>query len=422
MLIYKAQRVLLKGFLTLSALAFALIAPAQTNTNSPYSRYGYGLLHEPLMGQSVGMGGVSYGLRSKNHINPMNPASYSAIDSMTFLMDVSFSAEAATLRENGVKEGNMGYHLEHVAVKIPLARNWGMALGLYEYSRLGYAYSRVGSLPGMSGEDRISCLESYSANGGLNNLFIGTSVQLFKCLSLGANWNYKFGTLNYIQSLTYPNSSLYAGMAVNDQLVLSQSNFDFGMQLRLPVSRKQEFILGATYTMDKLFRSEVSSVRVSRDTLTVDSNYDFGTPSRLGVGLSYIYDNRVVLALDYEQQGWSKVPFYSRRDTLASTRRLALGLEYLPARLGEHYFQVVKYRLGLHYSESYINFADGNLKDVGLSLGVGLPLKSQRSAVNLALEAGKTLTPSRTYIQENYYKLSVSVSFNETWFMKRKFN
>lgn len=408
--------------LTLLALSPATILPAQTNTNSPYSRYGYGLLHEPLMGQSPGMGGVAVGLRSKSHINPMNPASYSAVDSMTFLMDVSFSGDASFLRESGVRESSLGYQLDHIAAKIPLSRHWGLALGLYEYSRLGYSYNRVGTLPGMQGEDAISYLESYSASGGLNNLFIGTSVELFGRLSLGVNWNYRFGTLNYAQSVTYPNTSLYAGMAVNDQLSLRQSAFDFGMQLRLPVSRKQQLILGATYTMDKLFDSEVQSVRVSRDTLTVASDYEFGTPSRLGLGLSYVYDNRLILAVDYRQQGWADVPFYSAKDTLSTTRSLALGLEYLPARLGEYYYQVIKYRLGLHFSESYIKFADGNLKDIGLSLGVGLPLKSQRSAVNLALEAGKTITPSGSYIQENYYKLSVSVSFNETWFMKRKFN
>ena len=34
------------------------------------------------------MGGISFGSRTKHGINVVNPASYSAVDSMTFMFDV----------------------------------------------------------------------------------------------------------------------------------------------------------------------------------------------------------------------------------------------------------------------------------------------------------------------------------------------
>lgn len=396
---------------------------AQRNTYSPYSRYAYGLLHEPVMGQSVAMGGASYGLRTASYINPMNPASYSAIDTLTFLFDFSCSANLSQYREQDLRGLNLGYTLDHFAMKFPLSKHWGLAMGLYEYSKLGYLYGASGVLPGMQGEDDVTYVESYSASGGLNNLFIGTSISLFDCLSLGINWNYKFGNLSYTNTLSYSNS-LYKGYAENDLLYLRQSNFDFGLQYFQKIGKKHRFVVGATYSMPQKFYSEVNSTHIVRDTLQVapDADYRFSTPLSYGLGLSYTFDNRLTVAVDYAYQDWANAEYYSHTDTLASTQRLALGVEYLPARMADYYYQVIKYRAGLQISDSYINFAAGNLKDISLTFGAGLPLKGQRSVLNLAFEIGKTITPNKQFIQENYYKMTLSVAFNETWFMKRKFN
>lgn len=59
---------------------------AQNNTNSPYTRYGYGQLADQGSGNSKAMGGVAYGLRDKYQVNFANPASYTAIDSLTFIL------------------------------------------------------------------------------------------------------------------------------------------------------------------------------------------------------------------------------------------------------------------------------------------------------------------------------------------------
>ena len=75
------------------ALLFMMItgvALAQNGVNSPYTRYGFGQLSDQSTTANRGMGGISYGLRNKL-INVGNPASYSAIDSITFLFDAGIS-------------------------------------------------------------------------------------------------------------------------------------------------------------------------------------------------------------------------------------------------------------------------------------------------------------------------------------------
>ena len=74
--------------------AFALIlsailsGAAQNGTMTPYSSFGYGVLRDGATSTQRSMGGVGYAMNSGRQINSMNPASYAAIDSLTFLFDM----------------------------------------------------------------------------------------------------------------------------------------------------------------------------------------------------------------------------------------------------------------------------------------------------------------------------------------------
>ena len=72
----KINKVVIISFLIFTQLPLW----AQNNTNSPYTRFGYGELADRSFGAGRAMGGVGYGLRSSKQINPLNPASYSCIN------------------------------------------------------------------------------------------------------------------------------------------------------------------------------------------------------------------------------------------------------------------------------------------------------------------------------------------------------
>jgi hypothetical protein len=78
--------------------------------------------------------------------------------------------------------------------------------------------------------------------------------------------------------------------------------------------------------------------------------------------------------------------------------------------------------LGGHYQNSYLKIEDEQLKDYGISFGVGLPLRNRKSSFNLAIEAGRRGTLENSMIRENYMFLSFSVTLHDFWFMKRKFD
>ena len=82
-----------------------LYASAQTNgSNSPYSRFGLGNLADRSQGFNKGMGGVALGFREGSCLNLQNPASYSAIDSLSFILDVGIRVETRIERYPIVKD------------------------------------------------------------------------------------------------------------------------------------------------------------------------------------------------------------------------------------------------------------------------------------------------------------------------------
>jgi hypothetical protein len=78
-------------FLLLLALFVSTATFSQKRTYSPFSRYGVGELNTTGYGQNAAMGNTGIGLKSDNHLNILNPASYSGIDTMSFFFEAGIS-------------------------------------------------------------------------------------------------------------------------------------------------------------------------------------------------------------------------------------------------------------------------------------------------------------------------------------------
>ena len=81
-----------KIFTSIAILLFTLGAWGQNNMGTPYSKFGVGLLPDNY-GAYTGMGGVSAAMRDNYNINFLNPASYTALDSMRFYFQMGVTGE-----------------------------------------------------------------------------------------------------------------------------------------------------------------------------------------------------------------------------------------------------------------------------------------------------------------------------------------
>ena len=128
------------------AAAFSFTALAQSGTNSPYSQYGLGALSEQSGGFSRGMNGLGIAFHEHNQVNYLNPASYSALDSLSFIFDASISGQITNFSENGKKINANNGNMEYVVAGFRMAKHLGLSFGLIPYTNIGYSYKALKGL------------------------------------------------------------------------------------------------------------------------------------------------------------------------------------------------------------------------------------------------------------------------------------
>ena len=60
------------------------------------------------------MNGLAYGFHEHNQINFQNPASYSALDSLSFIFDAGLSLQLTNFKENGHKKNANNGNIEYI--------------------------------------------------------------------------------------------------------------------------------------------------------------------------------------------------------------------------------------------------------------------------------------------------------------------
>ena len=113
--------------------AGAKSSDSSPSTNSPYTRYGLGDLSDMVFTNNAAMGGVGYALRTSEHINPMNPASYTSVDSLSFMFEVGMTLKSSNYQEEGVKSTANNYSFEYIAAKFHLNSRLAIAVRYMPY-------------------------------------------------------------------------------------------------------------------------------------------------------------------------------------------------------------------------------------------------------------------------------------------------
>ena len=400
-----------------------LMIHAENGMNSPYTRYGFGQLSTMELGANKGMGGVGIGLHNSNQINLLNPASYAAVDTLTFLLDIGMRLHNTNFAEGGVKMNARNTTFDYLAMQFRLMPKLGMTIGMTPFSNIGYNFSNSQTI--RDDEDgEVITTNRYHGSGGLRQVTAGLGWAPFKGLAVGANLSYLYGEIyHYIYNQ-------YTGAEVDTytkqyQADITTYKIDFGAQY-LTTFGKNKLVLGATYqlghTIDDngyIINATSTSVNASYDTLQVTT---FSIPTSIGLGLSYTYDDRLTLAADYSMQQYSTANFFGYKGT--DYHRASLGFEYIPERITRKLFRRARYRAGLHYATShYLIGEHRGPTEYGASIGIGLPIMNgwnAKSIVNISGQAVHVRPNVPGMITENYLRLSIGLSFNESWFDKWK--
>ena len=391
---------------------------AQNNTNSPYTRFGYGNISDNTSAEHRAMGGVAIGARSLKSINTVNPASYSAVDSMTFMFDVGASALATYFTDNANSHSAFNGNLEYITLQFPASKWLGFSAGVLPYSFAGYDFALSDSVyTEVPERPYVKYTNSFSGAGGISQVYMGLSLKLFNHIALGANAYYMWGQLDNNRTQTFLSSGANS-FSVKNNITVNDFRFRYGAQFFHTFADKHEVTLGMIYE----HQSELNGTFTQSELTTLDTinsivdGYDL--PSFYGGGLYYTYDDRLSIGMDYTMQGWSRTRYCNKLDSLHNTTKLAIGAEYMHDPNGKRYIDRVPFRLGMHASNSYVNNESNLFENYGISFGVGIPLRSSKTMINATFEYGKSGV--KNLLREDYLKFTLSASINEMWFFKRK--
>ena len=406
---------------------------AQSGTNSPYSQYGLGLLSDQSQGFSRGMNGAAIGLRQGNVANTLNPASYSAVDSMTMIFDAGMSGQITNFKEGGMKVNANNANFEYIVGLFRLVKGVGVSFGVLPYSNVGYKYTSSTYLDHTNG----TVTETFTGEGGFHQAFVGVGAQVFPNLSLGVNAAYLWGDVDrsvVSSSTTYINS-----LAKNYSVSVGSYKLDVGLQYTLPLTKADRVTMGATMGIGHKLGADATCSVINvgtsgnRDTTALVAANAFELPMTYGFGVAWQHKASLLVDADVSFQQWGKVAFpvhdvanntYEARSNVLKNRwKVALGADYVPNPVSLHnYLKRVHYRLGAGFSTPYykVNNADGP-KEWSVSAGFGFPLQNRfnnRSVLNLSAQWVRT--SAKDMILENTFRINLGLTFNERWFFKWK--
>lgn len=418
---------ILTGLMLFPVLLFAQF---NNNTTSPYSRFGIGDLQSYSFGRTTAMGGASLASRNNQQINLANPGSYTAIDSLGFMFEFGIFGKFANYSNDITSLNANDVNFRYFALNFQITNWMATAMGLTPYSDVGYDIEINENI-----ENEGDILHKYYGVGSLSKAFLGLAVEPVENISIGANLNYLFGTLNRNAEIYFLESSDAYRIQKYESMRVRDFNLKLGVQATLPLKEDKRITFAGVlenkpkYTafFSDLTQKNITSQNSSDiDTLNFQSE-DRNTvrlPLTYGFGISYVKDNTFEINADYYRQLWSNATFFgSSNQYLTDLDKFAFGAEWIPDRFSiRGYLQRIAYRVGFKFERTYLMIDNQHIKDFGMSFGVGLPVYRSNSTINVSAELGRRGTKTDNLVLENYAKLNLSVNLYDLWFIKRRFD
>ena len=424
-------------------IVFSTTAIAQQSTSSPYSFYGLGSLKFKGTVENQSMGGISV-YSDSIHVNLRNPASYAGSNlsfynnesrPIKFSIGTTFSNTKIETSSASDKYGN--FSIDYLALALPINK-FGFGFGIIPYSSVGY------SLQSRNENDDLTF--RYRGDGGINRVFLGFGYQILKGLKVGVDTHYNFGNIT--------NTSIAFGYNDQGEMLQYQSrddrrsdlggfSFNFGVILDQKISESLDITASFTYTP----QSEISSKNKNQfSTIAIDANqvefvqttYEIDLqainldntnlvlPSKISFGAGIGKSRKWFLGFDYtllEALKFSNRFVEIENSTFEDASSVSIGGFFIPKYDSfSSYWKRIVFRTGARFENTGLVVNNESIDEFGISFGLGLPVGRLFSNANIGFEWGRRGTTNANLVEENFYNINLSLSLNERWFEKRKFN
>lgn len=403
-------------------IILSVSASFAAGTTSPFSRYGYGEFQNSVSGALLSMGGVGYGMRTNRVINPSNPASYTSIDSLTFMMDLGLSGVIDGSKTELGRNTQFAGNIDYVSFQMPLADWAAISFGVNPLTIVGYKYNFTDTQPSYDYEDTLRVSQYFYGKGGITQVYLGLSFDIYDRVAIGVNGRYLFGNILHYREVGFPDKSLFNPTISKNAIYVNAWQCDFGIQYHQLIGADDQLVIGGTYSM-KLPMKNTTEITSTTNIQDFDNtSYEFEYPQTVGAGISYLWNNRLLIGVDVTWMELSNVKYYSKENVFTDRFVYALGAEYVHDPNSKSYVELMRFRLGANYSNSYAKVNGSDYNKWAITCGIGFPLPNTKTTLNLHIEYGQQGSVKNIGLVQQYGKIGIGVSLNERWFVKRRFN
>lgn len=231
----------------------------------------------------------------------------------------------------------------------------------------------------------------------------------------------------------YPNTASAYSYIRQNAVSVSDYKLDFGLQYTQEFNKKHSATIGAVYSPKHKLNNDYTVTTQASSTVSQDWDATLEVPNTFGVGFTYNYDKRLTVGLDYSLQQWSKTKFgvntsddavredFDETYTYCDRHKISVGAEYIPNLIGRSYLSHIKYRLGAYYTTPYYKIGGKDAaREYGVTAGFGLPVPRSRSILSISGQFVRVSGQESTFVNENIFRVSIGLTFNERWFFKRR--
>lgn len=404
---------------------------------SPYTVFALGDIMTQGSAYNKGMGGVGIATRNRKYINYLNPASVTARDTLSFMVDVGLYQNNRIYDQNGKKSVNNICNLNDLVMSFPIYRSSAVMLGIAPYSSTGFTYGSYETDKGLIGLTG-NIYNSASYKGTISQLFAAAGVTFWKRLSIGVQGIYYFGGMDKTFVQTFSDTDL-AGMNSGYDIDIKGFTGKLGLQYEQPIG-SLTFGLGATYTFPANMSGTVDYSRV----VTSNQTFDLETYSdtlktgalkfanNLGIGISVRGGENWRAEINYSRSDWTNTGIekyigfaaYSRNVefTASTSQSIRAGFEIIPNMNDvRYYMKRCSYRAGVYYEDSYFMFNGKKVNSFGVTLGATFPVFRLSNGLSVGVELGQRGAADGNMVRERYINFSVGLNAYDIWFQKHKY-
>jgi len=406
-------------------LLLASVLPLKGQVNSPYSRYGVGDPSYSYSARRAGMGSLGTAVDDNTFISMLNPAAWHSINLTRIELSSYFDGNFISSSSN--KNFYSGGYFSGFTFAFPVSKPYGIAvaMGLIPLTKVAYQ-SKVSSYDPITQAENYA--STYSGDGGISKIFLGTSYTLPFDFSLGASLDYNFGTLNYSSKLEFPdhsnaNSSFkmeYRVKGLGGTFGLISSNLNESI---LKSDALQDLRLGASFSFSTNVTADTSFTKYGTyvsDTLS-QGIAPMQLPPRLTVGFAARVNPRTQVFVDFLHQNWASLSISGfKNGDMQNVSRLSFGVEYKNSTQSYTISDLIIWRAGLSFGNSPYKINGTSINEYEASAGVSLPF-SRENYLDLSLQFISRGTNTTGLLKENILRLGATLSLGELWFVRQDY-